>query len=97
MGETVGFPTLETREIEMLATVQITFHEETDAITRITGPKGDEWREHMYRWIKTEDDVLTWWAASALADGIVDICQLDGWADLPAEAITMSVVNLERE
>jgi len=87
--------TTTTQEIEMIATVRFTFHAESNAITRVTGPNGDEWRKQMYREIRTERDVLQHWAANAL-HGIVDVCKLDGWADLPAETVTMQVIDVDR-
>lgn len=61
-----------------------------EPIERITGPNGDEWRAQMYD-LRTEDDVLNHWAYNAVANGIVDVCQLDGWADVPAETVTFRV------
>jgi hypothetical protein len=86
----------DSREMEMVATVRFTFHHESDAITRVTGPSGDEWRSQMYPTIKTERDVLQHWATNAVANGVVDVCELDGWADLDAEIVTMQVLDVDR-
>jgi hypothetical protein len=61
-----------------------------EPIERVTGPGGDEWRAHLYP-LRTEDDVLDHWAYNAAMNGVVDVCQLDGWADVPAETVTFRV------
>ena len=80
--------------------VEIKLTEGTDAITRITGPGGDEWRKQMYPDIHTREDVLEHFAYNAVANGITDACELDGWADLTAGEVTFTVyregMDLER-
>lgn len=82
-------------ELRVTAVVRIVEHGPSDAISRVTGADGDEWREHMYPDILTEQDVLEHWAQNAVANGFVDVCQLDGWADLEAETVTMHVDRVE--
>lgn len=80
--------------VEMAATVRITVNDR-EPIERVTGPNGDEWRAQMYP-LKTEEDVLEHWARNALTGGYVDVCQLDGWADVPAETVTFHVETVEK-
>lgn len=82
------------RDVEMLATVHIS-GDYREAMERVTGPGGDEWRSHLYN-LRTEDDVLNHWARNALVGGVVDLCQLDGWADMEAEKVTFQVWDVER-
>ncbi|HTE62620.1 MAG TPA: hypothetical protein VK631_19845 [Solirubrobacteraceae bacterium] len=81
-------------DVEMAATVRITVNDR-EPIERVTGPNGDEWRAHMYD-LRTEEDVFEHWARNALANGVVDVCQLDGWADVSAETVTLAVWDVER-
>ena len=62
----------------------------SDVIERVTGPKGDEWRAQLYN-LRTEEDVLAHLAYNALANGCENATMLDGWADLPADAVSMKV------
>lgn len=66
-----------------------------DAIERVTGPGGDEWRESAYGAIKTEKDVVEHWAYNAVANGQDGVDELDGWADMDAGAVRLSVGGLE--
>src|SRR4051812_3202968 len=59
-----------------------------EPIERVTGSDGDEWRAVLYD-LRTEDDVLDHWAYNAVANGVVDVCELDGWADVPAGTVTL--------
>lgn len=77
------------RSVTVEQSVKITINNE-DAIERITGPKGDEWRAHLYD-IKTEDDILEHWAYNAIANDVTDARALDGWADLEPGEVTMEV------
>lgn len=74
------------RRMEATVFVVIEMEKGTDAITRVTGPGGDEWRAQMYE-LYTEKDVLAHWTFNAIANGIRDACELDGWADLEAETV----------
>lgn len=60
-----------------------------DVVGRITGPGGDEWREHLYK-LDTEDEVLEHLAYNLIANGVSQVRRLDGWADMPNDAATMS-------
>lgn len=73
-------------EVEVLVTVS-----DEDAIERVTGPGGDEWRENLYP-LSTEDEVLEHVACCVLGDGYVDASELDGWADLPEGAMVASII-----
>jgi hypothetical protein len=61
-----------------------------DVIERVTGPKGDEWRSQMYN-LHTKEDVIQHLAYNALVNGVGHASKLEGWADLPEGAATMSV------
>lgn len=61
-----------------------------DAIERITGPGGDEWRSQFYD-LHTREDVLNHLAAVCCRTGIEDASRLDGWADLETGVVTMIV------
>jgi hypothetical protein len=80
--------------VEMLASVTIKMTDR-EPIERVVGPDGDNWRSQMYD-LHTEADVLEHWAGNALRNGIVDVCQLDGWADVPAETVTFTVWDVEK-
>lgn len=80
-------------DLEMCATVRIKVTDR-EPIERVTGPDGDEWRAHLYP-LYSEEDVLRHWASNALRNGTVDVCQLDGWADVPAETVTFQVWDVE--
>lgn len=77
-------------DVCMRAGVHIVIDDNCDAITRITGPDGDEWRKYMYDF-HTEEDVLNHFADNALRNDVEDASRLDGWADLPPGAATMRV------
>jgi hypothetical protein len=61
-----------------------------DVLDRVTGPEGDGWRAQLYD-LHTEEDVLRHLAANCLFNGQENARLLDGWADLPAEAVRMEV------
>ena len=79
------------------AVMQVRVEDQGDAFTRVTGPEGDEFRAQTYGYLKTPDDVIGHWAYNAIANGYVDVCQLDGWADMDAEQITFRVGDVEVE
>ena len=66
-----------------------------DVIERVTGPKGDEWRAQLYD-LHTEANVLEHLAYNCAVNHCENASLLDGWADLPAEAVQMRVVSAER-
>jgi len=59
-----------------------------DAIERVTGAGGDEWRSQFYR-LHTVRDVLEHWAYNAVINGIYDVSRLEGWADLDSDAVVI--------
>lgn len=65
-----------------------------DVIERVTGPGGDEWREQLYD-LHTEQDVLKHLAYNCVANGCENATMLDGWADLPREAVRMRVAEVD--
>lgn len=68
--------------------------EDDDALQRVVGPDGDAWRTGCYGYILTEDDALQHWAYNAVTNGEQDVTMLDGWADLPRNAVTMQVQDI---
>lgn len=79
--------------IETHTYVTVEVADDCDAITRVTGEGGDEWRSHYYNFA-TEQDVLEHFAYNAIANGVEDANRLDGWADLPDGAVTMLVTEV---
>lgn len=63
-----------------------------DVIERVTGPKGDEWRAQLYN-LHTEEDVLQHLAYNCAVNGQQNAASLDGWADLPVDAVQMQVAE----
>lgn len=61
-----------------------------DAIERVTGPNGDEWRSQCYR-LHTVEDVIEHWTYNAVLYGIEDASMLDGWADMDAGEVTFKI------
>ena len=57
-----------------------------DAMERVTGPNGDEWRSQFYA-LHTVEDVLEHWAYNVILNGVRDVSRLDGWADLDITAV----------
>lgn len=75
---------------KLSVSVEVTVND-PDAITRVTGPGGNEWRSRFYLF-DTEDGVINHFAFNCIANGCTDANALDGWADLPAGAVTMKVM-----
>ncbi len=65
-------------------------------ITSVTGPEGDEWRSQFYG-LRTERDVIEHLAYNCVANGCTNAKLLDGWADLPADAVSMRIVYTDPE
>jgi len=63
-----------------------------DVITRVTGPGGDEWHSQLYD-LRTESDVVEHLARNCLANGVNNAKMLDGWADLPENAVSMRLIR----
>lgn len=63
-----------------------------DVIDRVTGPEGDDWRADLYP-LHTRDDVLEMLADNCARNGVQYANKLDGWADLPADAAVMEVLE----
>jgi hypothetical protein len=86
MANTVTYT--ETPEVVVKITVN-----DREAIERVTGPGGDEWRSYAYN-LHTERDVLEHWSYNAVANGVERVNRLDGWADLPDDAVLLEVVDV---
>lgn len=74
-------------------TVEIEVNDE-EAITRVTGPGGDEWRSYAYN-LHTREDVLEHWAYNGVANGATGINHLDGWADMSEDAVIIKVTHVD--
>ncbi len=70
--------------------VTVTIHDD-EAIERVSGPDGAEWRSRFYPTIETAEDVAEHFAFNAISNGVHDISRLEGWADLDASAVTIEV------
>ena len=75
-------------------TIEISIKDE-GAITRATENE-DGFRETHYDF-RTEEEVLEHFAFNRAANRCYDASQLDGWADLPLGAVTMSIVDEDVE
>lgn len=77
-----------TQEYRVAASLTVTIQvNNPDAIERVTGPNGDEWRANYYT-LRTVNDVLEHWTYNVVCNGVNDVSRLDGWADLdPADVI----------
>lgn len=87
-----GFPPdapTPTYVVEAPVTLSITVHDR-DALERVIGAGGDEWRSQFYR-LTTTEDVLEHWTYNAVCNGVQDVSRLEGWADLPAGAVTLDL------
>ena len=47
--------------------------------------------------VSDRNSVLNHWAYNAIANGVNDACQLDGWADLARGTVTFHVTNFSIE
>lgn len=65
-----------------------------DAIERITGAGGDEWRSHFYA-LHTFEDVIDHWTYNVVNNGVRDITRLDGWADLDPDDVVVETEYLD--
>lgn len=85
-------PAKHTITMEVAVEVEVN---DPDVIERVTGPGGDEWRAHLYD-LYTADDVLAHLAYNCAVNRCENARLLDGWADLPEDAVQMRVVGAER-
>lgn len=63
-----------------------------NVITRCTENE-DGWRDHLYE-LFTRDDVLRHLAFNVVINGVEDIRRLNGWADVPEDAVRMRIDRL---
>lgn len=77
--------------IEFTAAVKVTIND-PDVIEGVTGPNGDKWRAQFYD-LHDEEDVLAHLAYNCIANGCESAAMLDGWADLPADAVQMERIG----
>lgn len=88
-----------TTEARHTVTVQVEVEvivRDPDVIERFTGPEGDEVRAASYP-LFTEADVLEHLAGNAVMNGVENATMLDGFADLPAEAVSMRLEIADAE
>jgi hypothetical protein len=89
-------PTETTEKIELVVKQEVTVRIEIndpDVIERVTGPGGEEWRSQLYK-LHTEADIANHLATACISGGDVNASFLDGWADLPAEAVRMEITDI---
>lgn len=65
-----------------------------DVVARTEGEHGIAWREHFYD-ISGRDDILNHLAYNCVANNLHNTRMLEGWADLPEDAVSMKVVSHE--
>ncbi len=75
-------------EVEVAVIVRITVRN-PNAIDRCVNNE-DGWRDTLYD-LETTNDVLRHWAFNAVMNGREDVRKLEGWADLPPNAVTLDV------
>lgn len=80
--------------VEATATVLVDVRN-PDVIERVTGPDGDEWRNQFYRTINTHEDVIAHIAFNAVANGVLDVNRLEGWADCGPDDVKILVDQIE--
>lgn len=78
-------------EVEVPTRVAVEIRDE-EALTRVTGLGGDEWRSQFYA-LRTEQDVFEHFAYNAAKNGVTRANQLDGWTDLDDEAVRIRVLD----
>ena len=89
--ESKAVATGQTFEVEMLVTVVVNVSDPLVLSRPIENTDG--WRDDLYD-LKTRDDVLNHLAFNAIANSVENGLILDGWADLPADAVTMEVSRI---
>lgn len=73
--------------VDVVVPVSIVVHDE-EALSRGQDP---EWGEQLYGTMD-EDAALRHWAHNAVANGVTTVTRLDGWADLPDNAVILEVL-----
>jgi hypothetical protein len=68
----------------------VTVHD-PEVIERVTGPGGGEWRGQFYRTVESAEDVVEHFVFNAVTNGIYDIGELDGWADVVDSADAVKI------
>lgn len=74
--------------LQMLVTVTIEVND--DEVIRRCTENIDGWREQMYK-LYTTEDVLTHFAFNAIANGVTQVNNLDGWANSAKDAAVFTV------
>lgn len=82
-------------DVTAFAFVEVTVRDE-DAIERVIGPRGDEWRSHAYN-LHARDQVFGHWVYNALVNGVDRVNRLDGWADMADDAVTFEITGVQLE
>ncbi len=105
----LSLPAPSVHEVEVTLTVKVTITD-PDVVARCVenhndqhvpmppGGKGADrgWRDFFYD-ITTERDVVRHLAYNCAVNHYHDVSDLDGWADLPKGAATMSIMNADVE
>ena len=75
--------------------VKVTIQDGCDPFHRVTDPvEGAEFRLTLYD-LFTEKDVLDHFTYNAVANGVNDASELDGWADLTPGQVTMDIMYVD--
>lgn len=77
-----------TYEVEMRVPVRITVNDERVIDHPVNNVDG--WRDDLYN-LRTRDEVLEHLAFNAVCNGAENALRLDGWADLPENAVQMDI------
>lgn len=81
-----------THYVELIVRVKIDVND-PDVIARVV-ENHDGWQQMFYG-MTTEQEVLEHLAYNAVRNGRSDATMLDGWADLPADAVVMDLDDVE--
>lgn len=77
-------------DFEGTAVITVTDAAPDDLLTRCD----ETWRDTFYPLFDTSD-IYEHWTYNAAANGITDISELDGWADVEPGAVTLSIEDLD--
>lgn len=86
--------TTRTFDVEVTAHVRVTVDVDAKGAEPWGGPLDVRRQEGIYD-LSTEPEIVAHLAYNAAANGVEDGRRLDGWADLPAGAIQMQVVEYD--
>lgn len=77
-------------DFDGLATISISKDAPTDVVRRYLN---EEWASAHYSF-DGDDGVYEHWVYNAIVNGITDIAELDGWADVPPGTVQIDLSNI---